>query len=206
MQASETTNSNLSTFQGRVEELSSDEEIPTSEMEQTILSTEVPIPPLFTAQPPIQDDRVTITSQMQNETLAEVLPYLTEPEGDLNIFGISSLIRKKHARYLRHMLEGPFPRQFVAADATRPWMLYWALAGLSMLDVDVSEYRERWVSAFYYHVLILQSSDSDQGHIYVHTYAELDWRIWWWSRAIFTHCHKLCYRIESGHGRWRRSS
>jgi protein farnesyltransferase subunit beta len=125
MQNSEYPDKNPSSSQDRVEELSSEEDIPTSEMAQTTFSpTEVPIPPLFTSRPPIRDDLVTITSDMQDETLLEVLPYLTEPEGDLNVFG----------------------RQFVAADASRPWMLYWALAGLSMLDVDVSEYRERWVS------------------------------------------------------------
>jgi protein farnesyltransferase subunit beta len=31
----------------------------------------------------------------------------------------------------------------MAADATRPWMVYWALAGLSMLGEDVSEYASR---------------------------------------------------------------
>ncbi|KAF2434485.1 prenyltransferase [Tothia fuscella] len=137
-----TTNSSDS----RIEELS-DSELPTSEMEQVAMSAEeVSIPSLFTSHPPIKDNLVTITSEMQGETLAELLPYLMEPEGDLNVFGISSLIRKKHTRYLRHMLEGPFPPQFVAADATRPWMLYWALAAMTMLDVDVSEYRERIIS------------------------------------------------------------
>jgi hypothetical protein len=48
-----------------------------------------------------------------------------------------------HDKYLKMMLEGPYPKQFVAADATRPWMLYWALAAMSMLEVDLSEYREQ---------------------------------------------------------------
>jgi len=103
----------------------------------------VEIPSLYTSPPPIRDALDTETSKMQDETLDELLPFLKDPEGDLNVFGMPQLVRQKHKRYLKHMLEGPFPSQFVAADASRPWMLYWALAAMTMLDVDVTEYRER---------------------------------------------------------------
>jgi protein farnesyltransferase subunit beta len=106
----------------------------------------IPIPPLFTSQPPVRDGLVTESTEMQDATLEELLPYFKEPEGDLNIFGISQLIRTKHIRYLKMMIQGPYPKSYVAADATRPWMLYWALAALSVLEVDLVEYRERYAS------------------------------------------------------------
>jgi protein farnesyltransferase subunit beta len=112
----------------------------------------VPIPPLFANQPLIRDALVTESTEMQDATLEELLPYLTEPEGDLNVFGISQLIRNKHVKYLKMMLEGPYPKSYVAADATRPWMLYWALAALSVLEVDLTEYRERYVFSQDIHV------------------------------------------------------
>jgi protein farnesyltransferase subunit beta len=128
----------------QIEELSDEEEVMSvAEPELAHEQPNIPIPPLFTTQPPIRDALVTESSDMQDATMEELLPFFMEPEGDLNVFGISQLIRKKHIKYLKMMLEGPYPKQFVAADATRPWMLYWALAAMSMLEVDLSEYREQ---------------------------------------------------------------
>lgn len=137
-------------YRTRIEELS-DEELPPPAPDMEAIehepspatAPEFPIPPLFTKEPLLRDALKTVTSEMQDETLEELLPYLKEPVGDLNVFGVSQLSRKKHEQYLSWMLEGPYPAGFVAADASRPWMLYWALAAMVLLDVDVRDYRAR---------------------------------------------------------------
>lgn len=51
-------------------------------------------------------------------------------------------MKDKHIEYLYDSLED-YPEGFVAMDSSRPWMSYWALAGLALLGEDVSKYRER---------------------------------------------------------------
>jgi protein farnesyltransferase subunit beta len=102
-----------------------------------------PIPTLFTTLPELRDVLITDTSEMQDATVEECLRLLASPEGDLNVHGISSLARSKHVKFLKRQLSGPFPEGFVALDASRPWMLYWALTGLYLLGEDLSEYRRQ---------------------------------------------------------------
>lgn len=54
------------------------------------------------------------------------------------------LRRDRHIAFLRHTL-GKLPAPFVAADASRPWMLYWALNGMALLGADVSSYADKLV-------------------------------------------------------------
>ena len=104
------------------------------------------IPALFSALPRIVDKLKTESSEAQAETIKECLPFLTGIEEgsntERNAYGIARLNREAHARFLRMNL-GKFPAPFVAMDASRPWLFYWALMGLSVLGKDVSEYRER---------------------------------------------------------------
>lgn len=102
-----------------------------------------PVPALFTTLPLIRDELVTESSEMQDETVQECLPFLAEPGGDLNLFGVTQLARTKHVHFLHKMISGPLPAGFTAADASRPWMVYWALTGLHLLGEDVTTYRER---------------------------------------------------------------
>ena len=102
-----------------------------------------PVPALFTTLPLIRDALITESSEMQDETVQECLPFLAEPGGDLNLFGVSQLGRAKHVKYLSMMINGPLPAGFTAADASRPWMVYWALTGLYLLGEDVTQYRQR---------------------------------------------------------------
>ncbi|RDI81618.1 hypothetical protein Vi05172_g8434 [Venturia inaequalis] len=106
------------------------------------------IPALFTTLPLIRDGLITESSEMQDETVQECLPHLAEPGGDLNIFGVSQLGRAKHVQYLHKMIRGPMPAGFTPADASRPWMVYWALTGLYLLGEDVGAYRDRVISTF----------------------------------------------------------
>lgn len=102
-----------------------------------------PVPPLFTNLPALRDVLITETSEAQDATVEECLQLLSSPEGDLNVHGISTLARRKHVRFLKQQIAGPFPKHFVALDASRPWMLYWALTGLFLLGEDVSVYQRQ---------------------------------------------------------------
>ncbi|KAF5856075.1 CAAX farnesyltransferase (FTase) subunit beta [Aspergillus alliaceus] len=104
------------------------------------------IPALFKELPIIQDPLTTETTKLQEETVNKCLPYLKGihscQKGQLNRFGVPALNRDDHIAYLYDSLED-YPASFVALDASRPWMVYWALAGLTLLDEDTSQFRER---------------------------------------------------------------
>ncbi|KAL8936429.1 MAG: hypothetical protein Q9216_004933 [Gyalolechia sp. 2 TL-2023] len=105
---------------------------------------------LFTSWPPIQDDFTTETSELHDETIQECLPFLnasTGPLFDHKEHGLPSLARDKHIRFLRGSLEA-MPAAFVGFDASRPWIVYWALTALRLLGEDVEEYRERVTQTF----------------------------------------------------------
>ncbi|KAF2001966.1 terpenoid cyclases/Protein prenyltransferase [Amniculicola lignicola CBS 123094] len=98
---------------------------------------------------PIQDKLATGTTEVQDETLEAVLPFLQGNPNDfeLNMFGLPTLRKEAHIKFLKHAL-GRYPSNFAAMDAARPWLLYWSLQGLTALGHDVSEYGERVVSTF----------------------------------------------------------
>ena len=91
------------------------------------------------------DDLETTSSQVQGKVTKECLPLLTGQDSQglsLNTYGIPRLQRQQHARFLHTQLEKlSAPYQMI--DASRPWLFYWSLAGLSTLGEDVSHYRER---------------------------------------------------------------
>jgi protein farnesyltransferase subunit beta len=107
------------------------------------------VPDLFTSPPPIQDFLKTETSVRQDYTVQECLPFLAGLEdcgrslSDYNEFGVPRLDRDRHIRYLHDSFD-ELPARFVAFDASRPWLLYWALTGLSILGEEVKQYRQRW--------------------------------------------------------------
>lgn len=128
-----------------------DEEIPrqfgTSDTMSAKTAIASMIPDMFTSLPLIRDILQTETSLDQDETVQEVLPYLSGLEEDLNYNseGVPHLFRDNHIRFL-HKSVGPLPAPYVAADASRPWLIYWALTALSTLGYDVSSYRGRVTS------------------------------------------------------------
>ncbi|KAJ5136798.1 hypothetical protein N7448_005352 [Penicillium atrosanguineum] len=112
-------------------------------------SQEVPrpgIPALFTQPPPIRDPLVTESIDLQDATLEKCLPFLkgihSNQKGPFNACGVPALQRDDHVAYLYDALED-YPAGFVAMDASRPWMVYWALAGLSLLGEDITRVRQR---------------------------------------------------------------
>ncbi|KAK5159090.1 hypothetical protein LTR04_005150 [Oleoguttula sp. CCFEE 6159] len=107
-----------------------------------------PTPALFTSLPPIRDELETATSLLQEKTIQECLPFLAGMDGDKkstferNSHGIPKLQREMHIDFLQFTL-GHYPSHFAGIDASRPWILYWALNGLLLLGQDVGEYRLR---------------------------------------------------------------
>ena len=101
------------------------------------------IPDLYISDPPIRDPLVTKTSVVQDKIVDECRPFLAGdiPGVPVNQYGVPHLDRRSHIRFLRKNL-GNLPAPFMAADASRPWILYWCLNGLSLLGVDVTEYRD----------------------------------------------------------------
>ena len=93
------------------------------------------------------EDLETTTSEAQQKATAECLPLLLgeDTQGlELNTHGLPHLRREKHAEFLHNTL-GNLPAPYQVIDASRPWLFYWALAGLSFLGEDVSQYRERLI-------------------------------------------------------------
>lgn len=105
------------------------------------------IPDLFTSLPPIRDLLNTQTSQVQEQTVEECFPFLSGQgeELRLNAYGLPHLDRERHIKFLHKNLK-KLPAPYVAADASRPWMFYWVLAGLYAMGEDISEYEERLIS------------------------------------------------------------
>ena len=154
----------------RIEELPSDDEDPTFEdVESSNSSTDsgVPLPgkkstfrsykssstnfPQWlqkTTASMFHDDLVTVTSQAQDKVTAECLPLLTlaDTQGlPLNQHGLPALRREAHKNFLRKQLDR-LPAPYMAMDASRPWLFYWTMAGLSFLGEDVSQHRERLIA------------------------------------------------------------
>lgn len=106
------------------------------------------LPPHQRELPAIVDSLETETSRLQEATLKECLPLLrsladsSRSPFDFNEFGVPSLEREDHISFLHENL-GEFPAPFVGIDASRPWMVYWALSALYMLGEDISYFQSR---------------------------------------------------------------
>lgn len=102
------------------------------------------IPDLFTSLPPFRRDHPqTDTTIAQDETVQLCLPLLIGVE-DQSSHGLPRLERERHVKFLHKSLR-KLGASYVAMDASRPWQVYWSLAGLSMLGEDVQQYRERLI-------------------------------------------------------------
>ncbi|RAH85660.1 beta subunit of farnesyltransferase [Aspergillus japonicus CBS 114.51] len=125
--------------------------LPRSDDEMCEPQVQPGVPDLFTAPPLLLDALVTETSEVQAETVNKCLPFLkgihSTQNGPFNRFGVPALMRDEHVAYLFDSLED-YPEGFVAMDASRPWLVYWALAALSLLGEDISRVRERVVKSF----------------------------------------------------------
>ncbi|KAM0521169.1 hypothetical protein ACHAPE_002642 [Trichoderma viride] len=103
------------------------------------------IPSLFMFPPMIRDALETDSSNIQDETVDEILPFLTGKEhSQLNAHGIPRLDKERHVRFLKKQL-GALPSIFVGADPSRPWIFYWCLNALSLVGEDLEPYRTRLI-------------------------------------------------------------
>lgn len=102
---------------------------------------------LHTSLPVIRDLLHTGTSNVQDETIQECLPYLAGNISgvEYNAHGVPHLDRRRHVDFLHKSLKR-LPAGYVAMDASRPWMFYWVLSGLAAMGEDPSQYRERLIS------------------------------------------------------------
>lgn len=142
----------IASGEGRIEELSDSELGSEDEYEDMGTATteeQANIAYLESVRIPIKEDLGTKTSMTQDETLKVILPFLegNPNEFPLNSHGITQLQRKKHVAYLEDALDD-YPSGYAAMDASRPWIIYWAMQGLTALGEDVSEHRRRTAHTF----------------------------------------------------------
>jgi protein farnesyltransferase subunit beta len=98
-------------------------------------------PDLFSALPFLHDTYATATSIEQDRVASRVLPLLSSRDVPL-----PHLQRDIHIEFLEAGLNEQLPPYMTALDASRPWIMYWCITGLSLLGVDVTKYRERYPS------------------------------------------------------------
>ncbi|SGY60511.1 BQ5605_C007g04443 [Microbotryum silenes-dioicae] len=79
-------------------------------------------------------DSDTLDAQLQVEHTISTL--LTK---QMTSFLPATLDRSSHFNYLTGMLSHPLPAPFVALDASRPWLLYWTLHSLALLDAELDQ-------------------------------------------------------------------
>jgi protein farnesyltransferase subunit beta len=130
-----------------IRELPSDSDQPTDRFWADMPAAAI-IPDLFTSWPPIRDSLETESSQLQDETIEEILPFLSGTSKEFksyNAYGIPHLIREKHIRFL-HKCIGPLPEPYRGADAGRPWFFYWSICALCSLGEDVTSFRKPLIS------------------------------------------------------------
>ncbi|KAL8755152.1 MAG: hypothetical protein Q9184_004883 [Pyrenodesmia sp. 2 TL-2023] len=166
-----------------------------------------PVPSLFTSWPPIHDELETETSESQDETVRECLPFLTGSVGslhDYNGHGLPKLARDKHIHFLHGTLE-MMPAAFVGFDASRPWIIYWALTALTLLGEDIQPYRERYIMStggFLRDGLLTCRLMLRQSETIIVFDAECQRRLRWWSRPDFPLRSFLRGRAQPGFGWW----
>lgn len=102
-----------------------------------------PVPKLFTSPPPIIDALITNTTRKRHDTIEQCLPYLSgthknRPRSSSQ--SVPKLEREKHVTFLKSALQDA---KFMGYDASRPWVVYWSLCGLSLLGEDVGIYMEK---------------------------------------------------------------
>jgi protein farnesyltransferase subunit beta len=100
----------------------------------------------------IVDSLVTETSEAQLETQRSCQELLKHTVS-------GTLLREKHVRYLRSMLETRLPGPFKSMDASRPWLVYWAANALALLGEDISDLNEAISSS----ILACQNSTGGLG-------------------------------------------
>lgn len=77
----------------------------------------------------------TVTSASQRKCENDCLGCFLEHEEN-NLLG--DLLREKHIHYIKISLN-KLPGGFISLDASRPWLIYWMIHSLSLLDAEVDQ-------------------------------------------------------------------
>lgn len=77
------------------------------------------------------DNYPTDTSELQAEIEDLIMNTLDQEKN-------SKLKRIKHERFLLNPLQEGLNRWFVALDASKPWIIYWILHSLDLLESEIS--------------------------------------------------------------------
>lgn len=177
------------------------------------------IPDLFTSLPPFKRDHPqTDTTIAQHETVQLCLPLLVGVEDpsrsifDFNSHGLPRLERERHVEFLHKSLR-KLGASYVAIDASRPWQIYWSLAGLSILGEDVQQYSERLIlfpnptpadpSAAPAFAATKEYVSQSRADFYAH--AKSRWWLWRGSRSNVTLRRIICSDTEPRYGWWKGS-
>lgn len=107
-----------------------------------------PTPELYTTLPPIRDSLITGTSISQDEVIEVCLPHLVgagKHDFNSNTVGVPMLQRNEHVNFLKNAIQDA---RYIPYDASRPWIVYWSLTGLSLLGQEVQTYHPRVVETF----------------------------------------------------------
>ena len=110
------------------------------------------VPDLFLFPPQIKDSLITESTDSQDEVVETCLPYLSGSNvhsTKLNSHNIPKLEREEHVSFLETTV---LNARFTFLDASRPWVVYWCLTGLSILGENVRVYRERYTPNFASHL------------------------------------------------------
>lgn len=93
---------------------------------------------------PTPDPQRSQSSVAQLEVVELCMPLLAAEEGTpalgFNRRWVPRLNRDQHVEFLENAIENA---RFTGLDASRPWVVYWCLTGLSLLGKNVEVYRER---------------------------------------------------------------
>lgn len=76
----------------------------------------------------------TKTLRDQRETEELCIPLLEQADNPAKF----KFFKDKHAKFLRAMI-GNLSSAFVSLDASRPWMIFWAVNGLALMGIDTSD-------------------------------------------------------------------
>ncbi|GAA5946877.1 hypothetical protein JCM3775_000934 [Rhodotorula graminis] len=82
------------------------------------------------------------TLRLQHEAEQSISHLLTD---HLAATAPPAIHRDSHSRYLTKLLTSPLPKHFVGLDASRPWILYWSIHSLALLDGELDPDAQRRV-------------------------------------------------------------
>ena len=181
------------------------DDVATSDNPESIIAPEESnhhlVPNIFVSRPRIQDTLVTGSSIAQDKVINRCLPYLTSTKrtpSNLRSRSIPKLEREEHLAFLESAIKDA---RFTAADASRPWVVYWSLTGVSLLGKNIEIYRERYVV-----VIVSQYNNlsTTQGGQHICAGPKCRWRLQWRSWPALPPSTVICCSVESCNGRRQR--